>query len=69
MCEIFDKVAAKGRAEGRSEGLIEGRNNGMLETLGKLVSKGLLSLDNDAREANMSPDEFITRTAELGVGK
>ena len=117
MCEIFDKVAAKGREEGlvegrnegliegismgrnegliegiskgrsegliegismgrnegliegRNEGLIEGRNNGMLETLAKLVSKGLLSLDNAAREANMSPDEFIARTAELGVGK
>ena len=53
---------AEGRAEGRAEGIAEGeakgKAEGMLNTLERLVKKGVLTLAQAAEEAQMSPEEF-----------
>ena len=53
---------AEGRAEGRAEGIAEGeakgKAEGMLNTLARLVKKGVLTLAQAAEEAQMSPEEF-----------
>ena len=53
MCEVLDRVEAKGKQEG------------VLETLASLVKKGLLSLTDAAKEADLTPAEFQKKTASL----
>ena len=53
MCEVLDRVEARGEAKGE------------LKTLASLVKKGLLSLADAAKEANLSPTEFQKETASL----
>ena len=61
MCEVLDRVEARGKIEGRQEGI--------LETLESLVKKGLLSLSDAAKEANLTPAEFQKKTASLANRK
>ena len=50
MCDVLDRVEARGKAEGIAKGIID--------TLASLVKKGLLSLTDAAKEAGMTPDDF-----------
>ena len=66
MCEVLDRVEArgveKGRIEGIEKGRIEGIREGKLEgavtTLASLVKDGILSIEDAAKRANMSVDVF-----------
>ena len=70
MCEVLDRVEArgveKGRIEGiekgRIEGIEKGRREGKLEgavtTLASLVKDGILSIEDAAKRANMSVEVF-----------
>ena len=70
MCEVLDRIEAKGRAEGeiigeakgRAEGEIigeaKGRAEGGLNMLIGLVKDGLLSIEVAAQRANKSVEEF-----------
>ena len=46
MCDVLDRVEARGIAKG------------IIDTLASLVKKGLLSLTDAAKEAGMTPDDF-----------
>ena len=58
MCEMIQKLKDDSKEEGfklgRAEGKAEGRAEGVLETLFALVKKGLLSLDDAAKQAGIS---------------
>lgn len=66
MCEVLDRVEArgveKGRIEGIEKGRIEGIREGKLEgavtTLASLVKDGILSIEDAAKRANMSVEVF-----------
>ena len=67
MCEVLDRVEArgieKGRAKGREEGIREGIKEGIKEgtvnILISLVKDGILSIADAAKRANMSEESFI----------
>ena len=54
MCEVLDRVEAKGIEKGR----LEGRQEGTINTLISLVKDGILSLDEAAIRADMSAKDF-----------
>ena len=54
MCEVLDRVEARGIEKGR----VEGRQEGTINTLISLVKDGLLSLDEAAIRADMSAEDF-----------
>ena len=54
MCEVLDRVEARGIEKGR----MEGRQEGTINTLISLVKDGILSLDEAASRAGMSAKEF-----------
>ena len=54
MCEVLDRVEARGIEKGR----MEGRQEGTINTLISLVKDGILSLDEAAIRAGMSAKEF-----------
>ena len=54
MCEVLDRVEARGIEKGRLEGILEGRQEGTINTLISLVKDGILSLDEAATRADMS---------------
>ena len=74
MCEVLDRIEArgvergrlegieKGRLEGIEKGRIEGIKKGKLEgaitTLASLVKDGILSIEDAAKRANMSVEVF-----------
>ena len=53
MCEVLDRVEARGKQEG------------VLETLASLVKDGILTLADAASRANLTPAEFQKKTASL----
>ncbi|EFU75165.1 hypothetical protein HMPREF0381_2953 [Lachnoanaerobaculum saburreum DSM 3986] len=71
MCEVLDRVEArgieKGIAKGREEGIKEGIREGIKEgikegtvnVLISLVKDGILSIADAAKRANMSEESFI----------
>lgn len=66
MCEVLDRVEARGVEKGRLEGIEKGRREGIQEgklegavtTLASLVNDGILSIEDAAKRANMSVDVF-----------
>ena len=54
MCEVLDRVEARGIEKGR----LEGRQEGTINTLISLVKDGILSLDEAAIRAGMSAKDF-----------
>ena len=62
MCEVLDRVEArgieKGIAKGREEGIKEGIKEGTVNVLISLVKDGILSISDTARRAGMSVAEF-----------
>ena len=63
MCEVLDRVEArgieKGIAKGREEGIREGIKEGTVNVLISLVKDGILSIADAAKRANMSEENFI----------
>ena len=63
MCEVLDRVEArgieKGIAKGREEGIREGIKEGTVNVLISLVKDGILSIADAAKRANMSEESFI----------
>ena len=66
MCEVLDRVEARGVEKGRIEGIEKGRREGIREgklegavtTLASLVKDGILSIEDAAKRANMSVEVF-----------
>ena len=66
MCEVLDRVEARGVEKGRREGIEKGRLEGIREgklegavtTLASLVKDGILSIEDAAKRANMSVEVF-----------
>lgn len=58
MCEIYDKILQEGEAKGRAEG----EAKGFLKALVSLVKKGMISLAQAAEQANMTIEEFESKT-------
>ncbi|MDY3769554.1 MAG: hypothetical protein SOZ88_01985 [Lachnospiraceae bacterium] len=52
---------ARGKAAGRAEGEAIGEARGMISTLARLVKDGLLSVEEAARRANMTTEEFKSK--------
>ena len=66
MCEVLDRVEArgmekgiaKGREEGIKEGIKKGIKEGTVQVLISLVKDGILSISDAARRAGMSEESF-----------
>ena len=66
MCEVLDRIEARGIEKGmergiekgRLEGRLEGRQEGIISTLVSLVKDGILNVDEAAIRANMSTEVF-----------
>ena len=62
MCEVLDRVEArgieKGIEEGIEKGIEQGIKRGTINTLTSLVKDGLISLDEAAIRADMSAEDF-----------
>ena len=54
MCEVLDRVEARGIEKGIEQGI----KRGTLNTLISLVKDGILSLDEAAIRADMSSNDF-----------
>ena len=54
MCEVLDRVEARGIEKGRQEGIKEGTVNVLIS----LVNDGILSVSDAAKRANMSEESF-----------
>ncbi len=65
MCELLDRIEKKGFDIGREEGI----DIGKLEAFADLVKDGLLSVQVASEKMNLSPDEFLQKTASLPHGK
>ena len=51
MCQAIEDIKAEGRAEGRAEGVFE--------ILHGLVDDGLISIEEAAKRAGVSVEEFL----------
>ena len=58
MCEVLDRVEARGIEKGIEKGIEQGIKRGTINTLVSLVKDGLLSLDEAAIRADMSAEDF-----------
>ena len=66
MCEILDRIEARGIEKGIEKGMergiekgrLEGRQEGIISTLVSLVKDGILNVDEAAIRANMSTEVF-----------
>ena len=58
MCEVLDRVEARGIEKGIEKGRVVGRQEGVISILVSLVNDGILSIDEAAARANMSTKDF-----------
>ena len=62
MCEVLDRVEARGLEKGIEKGMEKGRavgrQEGVISILASLVNDGILSIDEAAVRANMSAEDF-----------
>ena len=73
MCEVLDRIEARGEergiligeARGRAEGRAEGKAEGAFQILSGLVKDGLISLGEAVKRLGMSEEEFKRKIAEL----
>ena len=77
LAETMDKVLDRAEARGETRGIAigetrgiaigeaRGRAEGAIQTLTRLVQKGLLSLTTAAQEAGLSPAEFEEKAEAL----
>ena len=59
MCEFIDKLEAKGEARGKVKG--------QLELLSNLINKGLLTIQQAAKEMGMSVAKLKAAMKELAI--
>ena len=57
MCQAIRELIEDGKLEGRQEGRAEGK----IDMLFELVRDGLLTLENAAKKANFTVEEFKKR--------
>ena len=67
IAEGMAKGIAKGRTEGIAEGMIKGRAEGKLLLLIGLVEKGFLTLEQAAKELNVTIEEFKEKASKLAI--
>ena len=58
MCEVLDRVEARGREEGIKEGIKKGIKEGTVNILISLVNDGILSIADAAKRAGISEESF-----------
>ena len=62
MCEVLDRVEARGIEKGIEQGIekgrMEGRQEGIINILISLVNDGILSVYEAASRADMSVEDF-----------
>ena len=62
MCEVLDRVEARGMEKGMEKGIAKGREEGIKEgtvqVLISLVKDGILSIADAAKRADMSEESF-----------
>ena len=58
MCEVLDKVEARGMEKGIEKGIEKGMEKGKLDTLISLVRDGVLTIKDAAARAGVSPGTF-----------
>ena len=58
MCEVLDRVEARGMEKGIAKGREEGIKEGTINVLISLVKDGILSISDAAKRADMSVAEF-----------
>ena len=58
MCEVLDRVEARGIEKGIEKGRQEGIKEGTVNVLISLVNDGILSVSDAAKRANMSEESF-----------
>ena len=65
MCNAIEEMRNDaieyGKTEGIKEGIKEGTANGIIMTLVGLVKEGILSVEDGAKRANMSVEDFTTK--------
>ena len=69
LCKAFEDEREEGRIEGKEEGKAEGerigREKGAFAMLCSLVKKGLLKIEDAAKQVNMSEEMFSKRMQEM----
>ena len=77
MCKAIEEMLADAIAEGKNAGLLEGKAAGLLEgksagliegqfqSLAALVKDGLLDINEAAKRANMSVEEFEEKMYQI----
>ena len=58
MCEVLDRVEARGIEKGIAKGREEGIKEGTVNVLISLVKDGILSISDAAKRAGMSEERF-----------
>ena len=58
MCEVLDRVEARGIKKGIEQGIEKGRQEGIINILISLVNDGILSVYEAALRADMSVEDF-----------
>ena len=58
MCEVLDRVEARGIEKGIEKGRQEGIKEGTINVLISLVNDGILSVSDAAKRASMSEESF-----------
>ena len=58
MCEVLDRVEARGLRRGREEGRREGRREGSLAILADLVRNDIIPVELGAEKAGITVEEF-----------
>ena len=58
MCNLSTGILERGIQRGMEQGIEKGREEGMMETLFSLVRKGLLTIVDAAKQAEMDPYTF-----------
>ena len=61
MCQAIRELIEDGRLEGVAAGKEQGRQEGKMDLLFELVKEGLLALEDAAKKADFSVDEFEKR--------
>lgn len=59
MCEVLDRVEARGIKKGIEKGRKEGMKEGAINVLIPLVKDGILSISEAAKRADISVENFI----------
>ena len=62
---IRDEALAEGEEKGETRGVIKGREQGTIIALSKAVSLGFLTVEDAARVAEMTVEEFERKATEF----